>query len=62
MAEHLERIAGEVGLPIPEGFQFLSYIQGKCGVQPCGNNIRACIDRLPDTLRRYKGRSERLGA
>jgi replication-associated recombination protein RarA len=55
VAEHLERIAREVGLPIPDGFRFLSYVQGKCGVQLRGNNIRDCIDQLPDTLRRYKG-------
>ncbi|MHC4695334.1 MAG: AAA family ATPase [Planctomycetota bacterium] len=55
VAEHLERIAREVGLPIPDGFRFLSYVQGKCGVQLRGNNVRDCIDQLPDTLRRYKG-------
>ena len=55
VAEHLERIARETGLPIPEGFRFLSYVQGKCGADLKGNNIRDAIDQLPDTLRRYKG-------
>ncbi|MHC4064241.1 MAG: AAA family ATPase [Planctomycetota bacterium] len=55
IASLLERIAREQGLPIPEGFRFLSYVQGKCGVELRGNNIRDCIDQLPDALRRYKG-------
>ena len=54
VAEHLERIAREVGLPIPDGFRWLSYVQGKCGVALKGNNIRDCIDQLPDTLRRHE--------
>ncbi len=61
IAKHLERVARETGLPVPDGFQFLSYVQGKCGVQLRGNNIRDCIDQLPDTLRRYKAR-ETTGA
>lgn len=52
VAEHLQRIAREVSLPIPDGFRFLSYVQGKCGVELRGNNIRDCIDQLPDALRR----------
>ena len=56
VAEHLERIAREANLPIPAGFRFLSYVQGKCGVELRGNNIRDAIDQLPDTLRRYKGK------
>ena len=55
VAEHLERIARETGLPIPEGFRFLSYVQGKCGVDLRGDNIRDCVDQLPDALRRYRG-------
>ena len=56
VAEHLERLARDVGLPIPDGFRFLSYVQGKyCDVG--GNNIRACIDLLPDALRRFKGKA-----
>jgi len=46
VAEHVERIAREVGLPIPDGFRFLSYVQGKCGVELRGNNVRDCIDQL----------------
>jgi replication-associated recombination protein RarA len=56
VAIHLERIANEQGLAVPPGFRFLAYVQGKCGIELKGNNIRACIDLLPDTLRRYKGR------
>ena len=59
IAELLERIAREQGLPIPEGFRFLSYVQGKCGVELKGNNVRDCIDQLPDALRRYKGNGSR---
>ena len=55
VAEHLERIAGELGLPIPDGFRFLSYVQGKYGEgRSCGNNLRDLIDQLPDALRRFK--------
>ncbi len=57
IAEHLERIAREQGLPIPDGFRFLSYVQGKY-VDVGGNNIRACVDMLPDALRRYKSRAQ----
>jgi len=56
VAEHLERIAGELSLRILDGFRFLSYVQGKYGVDIGGNNIRAAIDLLPDTLRRFKGK------
>ena len=56
IAEHLERIAQEQGLPIPDGFRFLFYVQGKY-VDVGGNNVRACIDQLPDALRRYKGKT-----
>jgi len=56
VAEHLERIAGELSLRIADGFRFLSYVQGKYGVDIGGNNIRAAIDLLPDTLRRFKGK------
>jgi len=57
VADHLERIAREVCLPIPDGFRWLSYVQGKYGADTGGNNIRASIDLLPDTLRRFKVRS-----
>jgi replication-associated recombination protein RarA len=55
VAEHLERIAREQGLAVPDGFRFLAYVQGKY-VDVGGNNIRACVDMLPDTLRRCKGK------
>ena len=56
IAEHLERLARDLELPIPDGFRFLCYVQGKyCDVG--GNNIRACIDLLPDALRRFKGKA-----
>ena len=58
IAAHLERIAVELGLSIPDGFRFISYVQGKCGIELKGNNIRDCIDQLPDTLRRYKGKAK----
>ena len=58
VADLLERIAREQGLNIPEGFRFLSYVQGKCGPELRGNNVRACIDQLPDALRRYKGKAK----
>ena len=48
----MERIAREQGLTVPDGFRFLAYVQGKY-TDVGGNNIRACIDLLPDTLRRY---------
>ena len=57
IAEYVERIARENGLPIPDGFRFLAFVQGKyCDVG--GNNIRACIDQLPDALRRFKSRAQ----
>ena len=31
VADHLERIAAGLSLPIPDGFRFLSYVQGKYG-------------------------------
>jgi DNA polymerase III gamma/tau subunit len=56
IAEHLERIAAETGLSVPDGFRFLAYVQGKY-VDVGGNNIRACVDQLPDALRRYTGKA-----
>ena len=56
IAEYVQRIAREQGLSVPDGFRFLSYVQGKY-VDVGGNNIRACIDQLPDALRRYKGKA-----
>ncbi len=61
IAEHLERIARDVGLSVPDGFKFLAYVQGKY-TDVGGNNVRACVDMLPDTLRRYKGKSESKAA
>ena len=58
VAALLEHIAAQHGLHIPDGFRFLSYVQGKCGTELRGNNVRECIDQLPDTLRRYKGREK----
>lgn len=57
VADHCERIARELSLPIPPGFRWLSYVQGKYG-DVGGNNVRACIDLMPDTLRRFKVRAE----
>ncbi len=57
VAEHLERIARELSLSIPDGFRFLSYVQGKYDGRSNGNNLRDLIDGLPDTLRRFKVRS-----
>ena len=57
IAKHLERIAQQNALPIPDGFRFLAYVQGKY-TDVGGNNIRACIDQLPDALRRFKGRTQ----
>lgn len=62
IAELLERVAREQGLHVPDGFRFLSYVQGKCGVDLRGNNIRDCIDQLPDALRRYKGKADKAAA
>ncbi len=57
VAEHLERIAGDLGLAIPPGFRFVSYVQGKYGDgRSLANNIRDCIDQLPDAIRRHKGK------
>ena len=50
IAEHLERIASEQSLTIPAGFRFLRFVQDRTG-----NNLRDCIDQLPDALRRFKG-------
>ncbi len=61
IAEHLERIARELGLSVPDGFRFLAYVQGKY-VDVGGNNIRACIDQLPDALRRFKGKADKAAA
>ena len=61
IAEHLERIAGKLGLAVPDGFKFLAYVQGKY-IDVGGNNIRACVDLLPDTLRRYKGKAVAVAA
>ena len=59
MAGLLERIAGELGLPIPAGFRFISYVQGKYGDgRSLANNIRDAIDQLPDALRRFKGKGK----
>ena len=65
VAELLERIARERGLPIPAGFRFISYVQGKTsanGGALSGNNVRDAIDQLPDTLRRLKARGESQAA
>jgi len=56
VAELLERIAREVSLPIPPAFKWLAYVQ-----ELVGNNVRDCIDQLPDALRRAsasKGKSK----
>lgn len=58
VAEHLERIAVETGLIVPDGFSFLSYVQGKLRhTRVDGNNLRAAIDGLPDALRRFGGKA-----
>ena len=57
VAAHLEHIVGELGLTIPPGFRFVSYVQGKYGDgRSSANNIRDAIDGLPDALRRYRGK------
>lgn len=61
IAEHLERVARQQSLPIPDGFRMLSYVQGKY-VEVGGNNIRACIDQLPDALRRFNGKAKASAA
>jgi len=57
IADHLERIARELSLPIPDGFRLISYVQGKYDGRSNGNNLRDLIDGLPDTLRRFKVRT-----
>jgi replication-associated recombination protein RarA len=52
VAEHLERIARAEGMPIPPGFRFLSYLQGKADVPLAGNNVRDAIDQLRGVLNR----------
>ncbi len=52
VAEYLERIAKAEGMPIPPGFRFLSYLQGKADVPLAGNNIRDAIDQLRGVLNR----------
>ena len=54
VAELSKRVAHGQSLPIPDDFRFLSFVQGKYGVDIGGNNVRAAIDLLPDTLRRFK--------
>ena len=61
IAEHLERIAAEQSLAIPDGFRWFSYVQAKY-VDVGGNNIRACIDLLPDTLRRFRVKAKAAAA
>lgn len=61
IADHCERIAAALGLPVPDGFRWLSYVQGKY-VDVGGNNIRACVDQLPDALRRFKGKPVAVAA
>ena len=61
IAEYLERITREQRLSVPDGFKFLAYVQGKY-TDVGGNNVRACVDILPDALRRYKGKSESKAA
>ncbi len=56
VAEHLARIACDLDLAVPDGFNILNYVQGKLRHTPMdGNNIRAAIDGLPDALRRFGG-------
>ena len=57
VADHLERIAGELSLRIPDGFRMLSYVQGKYDGRSSGNNLRDLVDGLPHTLRRFKVRA-----
>jgi len=57
VAEHLERIARDLALPVPDGFRMLSYVQGKYNGRSNGNNLRDLVDGLPDTLRRFKVRA-----
>jgi len=62
IAEHLERIAADIGVPIPEGFRMLYYVQGKYVDAVSANNIRACIDELPGALRRHKPKATAVAA
>jgi hypothetical protein len=58
IADHLERIAQELSLSVPDGFRFVSYVQGKYGDgRSCGNNVRDLVDGLPDALRRFKAKA-----
>jgi hypothetical protein len=59
VADHLERIARELSLPIPDGFRFISYVQGKYDGRSNGNNLRDLMDGLADTLRRFKAERKR---
>ena len=55
IAVMLELIADERGLPIPAGFDFLRYVQGRyVGAEDLCNNVRAAIDQLPGVLRRIE--------
>ena len=47
IAAHCERIAKLEGLPTPEGFNWLRYVQNLTG-----NNVRDCLDQLPAALRK----------
>lgn len=47
IALFLEKIAVATGLIVPNGFNFLGYVQ-----ELRGNNIRDCIDQLPNILKR----------
>ncbi|MHC4090503.1 MAG: hypothetical protein ACYSUQ_09535 [Planctomycetota bacterium] len=49
-------------MAVPDGFRFLAYVQGKCGIELRGNNVRDCIDQLPDALRRYTGKGSKAAA
>ena len=63
VARLLERIAAEQRLTVPAGFRFLCYVQGKYGDgRSLANNVRDCIDQLPDVLRRYKGKASEQAA
>ena len=49
IAVYLGKIATQQGLEIHQGFNFLGYVQ-----QLGQNNVRDCIDQLPNALRSYK--------
>ena len=54
IAAHLARVADDIGIGVPSGFDFLKFVQGKYGTDiRSGNNIRECVDQLPDALRRF---------